>query len=101
MGMISARTPLVSSGNNPAVEVAQMEGMSNVISLAHQMGINSHLDPGLATAIGGSDVTLLDHVQGYQVFANQGQQQQLNTIKSIDDASGQTVYTHDIVAGPS
>ena len=99
MGMISARTALVFSRNIPAVEVAQMEGMSNVIALAHQMGINSHLDPGLATAIGGSDVTLLEHVQGYQVFADQGQKQQLNVIKSIDDATGKTVYTHDIGGG--
>ncbi len=101
MGMISARTALVFSRNIPAVEVAQMEGMSNVILLAHQMGINSHLDPGLATAIGASDVTLLEHVQGYQVFANQGQKQQLNVIKSVDDATGKTVYTHDIGGGQS
>src|SRR3989475_3840153 len=101
MGMISARTALVFSRNIPAVEVAKMEGMSNVIALAHQMGINSHLDPGLATAIGGSDVTLLEHVQGYEVFANQGQKQTLNVIKSIDDATGKTVYTHDIGGGQS
>src|SRR5260370_25309885 len=77
MGMISPRTALVFSRNIPAVEAAQTEGMSNVISLAHQMGINSHLHPGLATAIGGSDVTLLEHVQGYQGFPNQGQNHSL------------------------
>ncbi|TMD00299.1 MAG: hypothetical protein E6J05_03875 [Chloroflexi bacterium] len=99
MGKIPARTALVYSRNIPAVEVGQMEGMNNVISLAHAMGINSHLDPGLSTAIGGSDVTLLEHVQGYEVFANQGQKIELNAIKSIDDGSGKTVYTHDVL-GP-
>jgi membrane peptidoglycan carboxypeptidase len=95
MGMITARTALLYSRNIPAVEVGQMEGMSNVIALAHAMGIKSPLDPGLATAIGGSDLTLFEHVQGYEVFANQGQKVDLNSIKSIDDATGKTVYTHD------
>jgi membrane peptidoglycan carboxypeptidase len=99
MGSISARTALVYSRNIPAVEAAQMEGMGNVIGLAHAMGINSHLDPGLSTAIGGSDVTLKEHVQGYQVFANQGQKIELNVIKSIDDGNGKTVYTHDLTGG--
>ena len=101
MGMISARTALVYSRNIPAVEVGQMEGINNVISLAHAMGIKSHLDPGLSTAIGGSDVTLYEHLQGYQVFANQGQKFELSVIRSIDDGSGRTVYTHDIGGGQS
>ncbi len=99
MGPIPARTALVYSRNIPAVEVGQMEGMGNVIGLAHQMGIKSHLDPGLSTAIGGSDVTLLEHVQGYEVFANQGQKVELSVIRSIDDGAAKTIYTHDIPGG--
>jgi membrane peptidoglycan carboxypeptidase len=99
MGMIPARTALVYSRNIPAVEVGQMEGMGNVIALAHQMGIKSHLDPGLSTAIGGSDVTLLEHLQGYEVFANQGQKAELSVIRSIDDGTAKTVYTHDVPGG--
>jgi membrane peptidoglycan carboxypeptidase len=57
------------------------------------MGITSHLDPGLSTAIGGSDVPLYQHVQGYQVFANQGVRMDLNVIKAVDDASGHTIFT--------
>src|SRR6202030_1098223 len=63
MGDITARTAILESRNMPAVEVGQMEGMQNVIALAHQMGVKSPLDPGLSTAIGGSDLTLLEHVQ--------------------------------------
>jgi membrane peptidoglycan carboxypeptidase len=92
MGMIPARTALLFSRNIPAVEVGQMEGMSNVIDLAQKMGITSKLDPGLATAIGGSDLTMLEHVQGYEVFANQGQRVNLNWIKSVDDGQGNVVY---------
>ena len=93
MGPMPARKALLFSRNIPAVEVGQREGMGNVIDLAHAMGIKSPLDPGLATAIGASDVTLLEHVQGYQVFANQGQRVDLHAISSIDDGRGTAVYT--------
>ena len=92
MGMIPARTALLFSRNIPAVEVGQMEGMNNVIDLAHQMGIESKLDPGLSTAIGASDVTMLEHVQGYQVFANQGRRVNLSWINSVDDVGGNVLY---------
>jgi penicillin-binding protein 1A len=95
MGKMTARRALVMSRNIPAVQVGQMEGMTNVISLAHQMGITSHLDPGLSTAIGGSDVTLLQHVQGYQVFADEGRRVDLNVIKEIDDSTGKTIFTQN------
>jgi membrane peptidoglycan carboxypeptidase len=95
MGDIPARTALLYSRNIPAVEVARMEGMQNVISLAQQMGIKSRLDPGLSTSIGGSDVTLYEHLQGYEVFANQGQRVDLNVIRQVDAGSGKAVYTHD------
>jgi penicillin-binding protein 1A len=93
MGRMTVRRALIMSRNIPAVQVGQMEGMQNVISLAHQMGIASPLDPGLATAIGGSDLTLYQHVQGYQVFADQGQRMDLNVIKGVKQESGQTIYT--------
>ena len=95
MGDIPARTALLYSRNIPAVEVARMEGMQNVISLAQQMGIKSRLDPGLSTAIGGSDVTLFEHLQGYEVFANQGQRVDLSMIRSVDAGSGKDIYKND------
>jgi membrane peptidoglycan carboxypeptidase len=67
-----------------------------VINLAHQMGIQSNLDPGLSTAIGGSDVTLFEHLQGYQTFANQGRRVDLSLIREVDDAGGHAIYTHAI-----
>ena len=92
MGPLTARKALVFSRNIPAVEVGQMEGMTNVIDLAHAMGINSKLDPGLSTAIGGSDLTMLEHVQGYEVFANQGQRVDLSAITRVEDDHGNVAY---------
>jgi len=92
MGPLTARTALLFSRNIPAVEVGQKEGMQNVIDLAHAMGINSKLDTGLSTAIGGSDVTMLEHVQGYATFANQGTRVDLNDITSVQDDHGNIAY---------
>jgi membrane peptidoglycan carboxypeptidase len=95
MGDVTARTAILNSRNIPAVEVGQIEGMQNVITLAHQMGIQSKLDPGLSTAIGGSDVTLFEHVQGYQTFGNQGQRVDLSVIREVDRTGGHAIYTHN------
>src|SRR5438105_3926956 len=92
MGRMSARQALVLSRNIPAVAVAQKEGIDNVINVAHQMGVRSNLQPYLSTAIGGSDITMLDQVQGYEVFANQGQRVPLTAITRIVDSSGRTVF---------
>jgi membrane peptidoglycan carboxypeptidase len=93
MGAMSARRALVLSRNVPAVEVAQREGMSQVDSLARDMGITTSLNTGLATAIGTSEVKLLDQVQGYSVFADQGRKVPLMGITRIDDAGGQPLFS--------
>ena len=92
MGPLSARQALVLSRNIPAVEVAQQEGITNVISLAQQMGIKTPLQPYLSTAIGGSEVTMLDHLQGYQVFADEGRKVPLMSITRITGAGGQALF---------
>jgi len=95
MGDIPARTAILYSRNIPAVEVGQMEGINNVIDLAHAMGIKNQLQPYLSTAIGASDVTLFEHVQGYATFANQGQRIDLHAIDEVDDATGHTAFKYE------
>ena len=91
-GPMSARHALVESRNVPAVEVGQKEGMDKVNALAHQMGINTTLNNDLATAIGSSEVTLFDHLQGYQVFANQGKKVPLIAITKVTDRDNNVLY---------
>ncbi|MBO0689017.1 MAG: penicillin-binding protein, partial [Candidatus Dormibacteraeota bacterium] len=90
-GDISIRTALVQSRNVPAVKVGQMEGTQNVINLAKQMGITSPLDNVPSLAIGSSPITMLENVQGYQVFANQGTKVPLHGITKVTDASGKPI----------
>jgi len=88
MGKMTARKALVLSRNVPAVETGVKEGMDNVVNVAHAMGINTKLDAVPNTAIGGSDVTLYDHVQGFATFANQGTKMPLISILKITDSHG-------------
>jgi membrane peptidoglycan carboxypeptidase len=94
MGDIPARTAILYSRNIPAVEVGQMEGIDNVINLAHAMGVKSQLQPYLSTAIGASDVTLYEHLQGYATFANQGTRVGLHAINEVDDAGGGAIFRY-------
>jgi membrane peptidoglycan carboxypeptidase len=91
-GNMSARRALVLSRNVPAVEVGQTEGIDNVISLAHSMGIKSKLNSVPSTAIGTSEVTMLEHLQGYQTFANEGTLMPLMSITKVTDAQGNTLF---------
>jgi penicillin-binding protein 1A len=93
-GDIPASRAILYSRNIPAVQVGQMEGMNNVIALAHAMGIKSDLAPYLSSAIGASSITLLEHVQGYQTFANNGGRIDLRVIKEVDDPDGHAVFKY-------
>ena len=92
-GDIPARQALVESRNVPAVEAGQKEGIQNYINLAKAMGITSNLQAVPSAAIGGSEVRMIDHLQGYQVFANQGQKVPLMAITKITDSSGNDLFS--------
>ena len=88
MGDITTRTSLVQSRNITAVATAQMEGIDNVIKQAKSQGVNTPLKSELSTAIGGSDITMFEHMQGYQTFANQGALVPLTGVIKVTDAQG-------------
>ena len=92
MGDLTARRSLLLSRNVPAVETAQIVGIGEAIKQAHAQGVKTDLKPGLSTAIGASEVTMLEHLQGYQVFANQGTLVPLIGITKILDAQDNTVF---------
>jgi membrane peptidoglycan carboxypeptidase len=92
LGAMSARRALLLSRNVPAVQVGQVEGLDRVDALAKQMGIGTKLGTNPATAIGTSEVTMLDQVQAYSVFADQGRKVPLMGITAIDDVAGDSLF---------
>lgn len=73
-GPQSLRNALARSYNIPAVWTLSKVGVKNVINIAHRMGITTlNADHyGLSLTLGGGEVSLLDMVFAYTVFANGG-----------------------------
>jgi len=72
-GQMRLRRALVESRNVPAEQAMQKAGVDNVIETAKRFGIGStRLERNLSTAIGSSDAKMIEHAEGYGVFATQG-----------------------------
>lgn len=68
-GPVSMRTALAKSLNAATVRLASEVGVENIIDTARVLGIKSNLQPYLPIALGASDVTLMEMVAAYGVFA--------------------------------
>ncbi len=93
-GSVTLRQALASSYNIPAVKLLNGYGISNMISLAKQMGITTWDDPsrfGLSLTLGGGEVTMMDLASVYSVFANGGKKIPFNPIISIKDSNNQSL----------
>ncbi|TMD22558.1 MAG: hypothetical protein E6J07_02875 [Chloroflexi bacterium] len=91
MGIISAHKALLLSRNIPALETMQTAGVDNVVNFAHDMGITTPLKSEVTTAIGSSEVRLLDHAVGYGVFATGGTRHDPVSLLEVKDKDGNTL----------
>jgi penicillin-binding protein 1A len=71
-GPVTLRLALEESINVPTVRLMEAVGVDPVISLARRMGIQSEIKREYASALGVSEVSLLELVSAYGVFAHQG-----------------------------
>ena len=81
------------SVNSVAVKLGQEVGIPNIVRTAHAMGINSKLDPTPSLALGSSDVTLLELVNGYSTAINDGKAHEAILVTRILDRDGKEIYT--------
>ncbi len=63
---------LKNSTNTVAVELSERAGRKNVANLAHSLGIKSPIAPGPASALGSSEVTLMELTTAYNGLLNGG-----------------------------
>ncbi|MFT5885147.1 MAG: penicillin-binding protein 1A [Arcticibacterium sp.] len=63
----------------------------NVIKMAHQLGIESELDNSPSLCLGVSDVSLLEMLGGYGVFANGGKYTKPIFVTRIEDKHGELI----------
>jgi len=109
-GPVTIRTALANSYNIPAVKALQFVGIyddpntpgkEGLIGMAQKLGITSftRTDYGLALALGGGDVSLLEMTGAYAVFANSGLRIPPVSILKITDNAGNLIYEYTPLAG--
>ena len=90
-GPISLRQALAQSINIPAIKTLYLAGIKDSLRTAKDLGINSLGDAntyGLTLVLGGGEVSLLDMVSAYGVFANSGTKNKPVGILKVEDRAG-------------
>ncbi len=90
-GLTTLRRGLEHSVNVMAVRLIQRVGVDPVIEFAREAGIQSVLRRELVLALGVSEVTLLEMVSAYGVFAAGGVRYEPNAIRRVADHQGRTL----------
>lgn len=98
LGPMSLRNALAQSRNIPAIKTLYLAGIKDSLDTAKSMGIKSLSDDpnqyGLTLVLGGGEVSLVDIVSAYGVFANDGVRNQYTGILSVEDLQGNILETY-------
>lgn len=89
MGPITIRTALTYSRNVISVKVAQMVGVSQIRKQARLMGITAPLADNLSIALGSSAIPVIQLVEAYSTFVNQGRRAAPQYVEQILDRHGE------------
>ncbi|MBI2985034.1 MAG: transglycosylase domain-containing protein [Candidatus Kerfeldbacteria bacterium] len=97
-GPLTMRQTLAGSLNIPAVKTLYLAGIPATVDVANKLGYTT-FDPqrlGLALAIGGGAVRLLEHAAAFAVLANDGVRNPTTPLLRIEDARGKILelYQH-------
>jgi len=90
-GPIPMRQALAESRNAVAVWITCEIGVDTVIRTAHEMGIRTPLQPYISTALGASEVRLLELADAYRAIAS-GVLGEPHVIDRVTDVSGEGLY---------
>jgi 1A family penicillin-binding protein len=94
-GPMTLRDALAQSINVPAVKVAYLVGIENIIDLAQKIGlstIGSASNYGLSLVLGGGEVKPLEMANAYAVLARNGWYVPTTPILRIEDREGNVLY---------
>ena len=90
-GPLTTRKALQGSLNIPAVKILYLVGLDQTLRFAEELGYTTLGDRsrfGLAVVLGGAEVKLLEHVNAYATFANEGIVRAPIAILKVEDAKG-------------
>jgi penicillin-binding protein 1A len=90
-GRIPARQALAESRNAVAVWIARSVGMDKVIRTCRDLGLRTPLRPYISTALGASEVRLLELAGAYRAMAS-GVRAEPHVIARVTDSAGALLY---------
>jgi len=93
-GTITLREALRHSRNAATVRLLEQIGVTEVVNVASNLGIQSPLSQDLSLALGSSGVTLQEITSAYGVFSNQGMWLRPYHIKLVKDVNGEILEQH-------
>jgi len=91
-GPITLATAIARSRNIPAVRMMMAVGVPAVVNMAKTLGISSPIYPNYASALGASEVTLLELTRAYSVFPNRGNLLEPVFIDRLEDRDGRILF---------
>jgi penicillin-binding protein 1A len=99
LGRITVKTALLQSRNVPPVLLLRDLGYGRVFQTVRAVGITTPLKAELGTAIGSSEVKMIEHASGYGVFATEGTYRPANPILKVEDRNGKVLYQYEKAGG--
>jgi penicillin-binding protein 1A len=99
-GNIPARQALAESRNAVAIWIVQQIGIDAVLKTARDVGIRTLLHRYETTALGASEVTLLELANSYRMMAS-GVSAEPYVIAKIENRGGEVLYNHRSICCPS
>jgi 1A family penicillin-binding protein len=97
-GPVTVRTALEQSLNVPTVRIAHAVGMHPIVSLARDLGIQGPLEENLTTALGTSEVSLLEITGAFGVLAQSGRFVSPAAVAAMVASTGESLW-HDLADG--
>jgi penicillin-binding protein 1A len=94
-GVIPVRQALAESRNAVAVWIVQQIGINSVLRTARDVGIRTSLHPYDTTALGASEVTLVELANAYRMMAS-GVITEPYIISTIEHSGGTLAYSHPL-----
>jgi penicillin-binding protein 1A len=98
-GLIPVRQALAESRNAATIRMAQRVGVGEVLRTARELGIRTPLQPYITTALGASEVQLLEMANAYRALAS-GVSAEPHVIARVQDGSGAALFAPASQARP-
>lgn len=91
-GYYSMQGALVNSVNTVSVDLVLKAGINNAVSFAHNLGIESKIDPVPGIALGTPSVSLYEMVASYCAFVNKGKTIAPRYLTKVETRDGKVIF---------